>query len=362
MGKKYSTVLTGGVINTYSDDNPADDGSKTADNRVKYSRIKSDLTAPLHSGIVNMDGELLQIFDTDAVAKSANYTTVESDYMKPIEATGASTTISLLDPSGNDGYATYVKNANAAGGDTITVDVDGGSLVDGQTNITLAPKDGPLFAVDAAGTGYIRLGHSEPFESGTVALFVQATAPTGWTIGAGTYNNRKVVIDDSNGTTTGGSVSAVAAFDSGSGGANHTHTGTASGTTGGGSAHTHTGPSHTHASGSLATGNESAHTHGAGTYAAPRDPANDTGCAAGAFQMSNNDHNHDVTGTSGAGSAHNHSVSGNTGSGGTGSTGSESSHTHSFSDSFTTSTASATAHTHSVSSTNFVKVITATKD
>jgi len=65
--------------------------------------------------------------------------------------------------------------------------------------------------------------------------------------------------------------------------------------------------SHTHAFGTLATGNESTHTHGDGSYAA----ANDT-------------HNHDVTGISGGGSDHTHGV-------GSYVTANESTHTHDYS-------------------------------
>jgi microcystin-dependent protein len=107
-------------------------------------------------------------------------------------------------------------------------------------------------------------------------------------------------------------------------------TGATLGATGGAIDHVHTGPSHTHSvsgSGGQSTNSESSHTHsfsatstgnststfnaGAGTITAIPSPA---------------DHTHDVSGTTGAGSAHSHTIDthdhgGVTGSGGTGNTG-----------------------------------------
>lgn len=201
MGKKYETVLTGGVLSTYSDDNPADDGSKTSDNRVRYSRIQSDLTAPLHSGIVNMDVKLLQMLDETPVAKTISYTTVESDYAKVIEVSGSGLTISLLNPSGNDGYKTAVKNADDS--NSITIDVAGGALIDSQTNITLSPQSSAEFRVDALGTNYLKMA-GETIPAGTKMFFGQAAAPLGWTQDA-TYDDYGLRLVSGTGAGTGGS-------------------------------------------------------------------------------------------------------------------------------------------------------------
>jgi len=155
MSKKYTTILSGGVVSTYADDSPDDDGSQTAANRVKYATITSDLTAPLHSAIVNMDTKIVAMLDNGPVEKTTAYTTVESDYNRMIEGNAVGLTITLLDPDGlgiGDDYRLYVKNTHASS--DLTVDVDGGGTIDGSASITIQPNATSFFMVDSVGTGY----------------------------------------------------------------------------------------------------------------------------------------------------------------------------------------------------------------
>ena len=156
MGIKYSTILTGGVVPTFNDSPPADDGSKVLANLISFSAVESDLAAPLHSAITNMDGLLVQLDDTNTSSKTSSYTTVASDNGRIIQASGASTTITLLDPSGNEGYGVGVKNADAS--NNITLQADGGALIDSQTTITMPPDSMLWCTVDDGGSGYLRHG------------------------------------------------------------------------------------------------------------------------------------------------------------------------------------------------------------
>lgn len=150
MGLKYDSILSGGSVATYNDNPPADDGSKTVANLVKFVTITSDLTAPLHSAITTMDGLLVDLVDEGPLAKSTTYTTIDSDYAKTIECT-STFTLSLLDPSGNAGYKATVKNAGT--GD-ITVDVDGGANINGGSSILVRAGESAICRVNAAGTAY----------------------------------------------------------------------------------------------------------------------------------------------------------------------------------------------------------------
>jgi len=160
MGKKYETVLSGGLVPNYNDNPPPDDGSKVVSNLVKFATVTSDLTDPLSVSVIDIDDNLTAMLDRDTVAKVTNYTTVESDLARPIEVSGSGVTISLLAPSGNGGYWVPVKNAGA---NNVTVDVADASLIDSQTTITLAPGHGGIFTVNEAADGYLKTASAFAF-------------------------------------------------------------------------------------------------------------------------------------------------------------------------------------------------------
>lgn len=184
MGSKYSTILVGGVVQTYGDGSPSDDGAQTEANRVRYATVTSDLTAPLHSAITRMDGLLTTFVNEGPTPKAGNFPTTTADHNTVIECTG-SITISLLNPTGNVGYKVAVKNAGVG---TVTVDVDGGADVDGAASQSLIAGQSITYRVNAAGTAYFSTaesGESEfAFAATTAMVFYQDSAPTGWTIDA----------------------------------------------------------------------------------------------------------------------------------------------------------------------------------
>lgn len=165
--------------------------------------------------------------------------------------------------------------------------------------------------------------HLDAIPSGTVMLFGQAAAPTGWTKKTDWTDGSMLVYttgspgaggtDDPVNWLTAIQIAAEAA---------HTHTGPS---------HTHTGPSHTHSGPS--------HTHGAGslTVNTYHRHNGDAASSGGAFTLSGNRYSDyqgnaataasgataaDGTGNTGAGGT------GATGAGGTGATGAGASHTH----------------------------------
>ncbi len=150
MGTKYATILVGGVVQTYNDNPPADDGSQTEANRIKFATVTSDLTAPLHSAIISMDDKLVDHVDEGPTAISGNTTTTADQHNQVLEHTGTGT-ISLLNPSGNVGYQVTIKNA---GTDTATLQVDGGANIDGVSSLSLSPGQARKVYVNAAGSAY----------------------------------------------------------------------------------------------------------------------------------------------------------------------------------------------------------------
>lgn len=182
MGTKYATILTGGSVATYNDSPPSDDGSQTEANRVTFETITSDLTAPLHSGITTMDARIVAHVNEGPVPETGNFTTTLFRHNKVVECTGT-ITASLLNPAGQTGYRTKIKNA---GSGVVTVNVDGGANVDGAASVSLSAGQSATYRVNWAGTAYYSEdGPNNVFGTDKPKMvFYQDTAPTGWTIDA----------------------------------------------------------------------------------------------------------------------------------------------------------------------------------
>ncbi len=181
MGTRYSSTVTSDLA-AYNSDPPPDDGSQTEANKTKWSTVKNKLGDPTKGALENLDTSIVEHFAEGPDTKSAAYTTSASDYNTVLEVSG-SPTISLGDPTSvGAGYRTTVANA---GSGTVTVDVDGGSTINGASSITLNPGESLEVIVNAAGTAYITKSQSyNEFAAGTKMGFFQDTAPTYWTIDA----------------------------------------------------------------------------------------------------------------------------------------------------------------------------------
>jgi hypothetical protein len=246
----------------------------------------------------------------------------------------------------------------------------------------------------------------QPFPSGTVMVFYQAAAPTGWTKSTA-QNNKALRVVSGSGGGTGGTWDLSSGVTSSSTGSHthsfsdsssttssdgaHTHTGASHTHTG--PSHSHTGPSHTHstpnhnhghslsvAAHTLTTAQMPSHTHtttynfgdNAGNNAI-RGPVNSQ---VGGFTQntgstgSSSSHPHNVSGSVSSGGASNTGAGGTglsgvsgtgaTGASGTGSTSSSGAHTHTVAVSGTTGSSS--NHTHTISAPKYIDVIICSKD
>ncbi len=178
MGTRYSTVLTGGVIPTFNDSPPPDDGSQTEANRVKWSTVKDKIGSPLHSGTINVDDNLIAHFNEGPKTISTNYTTDADDYNSVLECTG-SPDISLLAPA--TGGKSYRVTINNVGSGTVEVDVSGGGNINGNACHKLGPNQGGTYFVNDAENAYYLKHTSGEFPDNTKMVFYQSSAPTGWT-------------------------------------------------------------------------------------------------------------------------------------------------------------------------------------
>jgi hypothetical protein len=176
---------------------------------------------------------------------------------------------------------------------------------------------------------------------GSVMVFFQAAAPTGWTKLA-TQNDKTLRVVSGDGGGTGGDWAMSSGETTSSNGA-HTHTS---------AAHTHTGAAHTHTGGSLAAGAHTlstsempSHTHVLGNW--------DGGGPYHTFRRSGgHEGTSGASGATGGGGSHSHSLSGTSASTTPGASGSTT----------PADTGSAGAHTHTIAAPQYIDVIICSKD
>ena len=197
---------------------------------------------------------------------------------------------------------------------------------------------------------------SEDFiPNGSVMVFFQAAAPTGWTK-VTTQNDKTLRVVSGNGGGTGGDW-AMSAGETTSSHGGHVHTGAAHTHTS--AAHTHNGASHSHGGGNLAaaahtisTSQMPSHNHNIpfannnnGNQYAPENRSNGSGIG---------------TSSTGGGASHSHGMSGNTAAATPGTSGST---TPGATGSTTPgNSGSAGSHTHTIAAPQYIDVIICSKD
>ncbi len=193
----------------------------------------------------------------------------------------------------------------------------------------------------------------DAFPSGTIMVFGQNSAPTGWTRKADWQDNAMLCYASAGNISSGGSVNPQSTHTHT--GPSHTHTGPSHTHTGPshthtGPSHTHTGPSHTHAAGSLTVNTYHRHAQGVSGEFTPG--FQNVGNYFTDYQGSSNA---GVTGSTGAEGA------GATSAAGTGATGAEGTGATSAAGTGATS-ADGTGATGSNTAPHFQEVIACTKD
>ncbi len=176
---------------------------------------------------------------------------------------------------------------------------------------------------------------------GSVMVFFQANAPTGWTK-VTTQNDKTLRVVSGTGGGTGGDW-AMSAGETTSSHGGHVHSS---------AAHTHNGAAHSHnhnlsaGSHTLSTSEMPSHNHNTNIY------GSGGSSSTGRLQYGQRSNSTITTSSTGGGSSHSHSLSGSISSGGDGATGS------------TTpgDTGSAGSHTHTIAAPQYIDVIICSKD
>lgn len=225
MGSRYTTVNISG----YNSSPPADDGSSTEANKVKWSTIKTKLPDPLKDAIESVNTKLVNAFDTSVVSKTASSVSVgESDNGKLLLFDASSNAITAnLAAAGTlgDGWQCVFILSDAT--NALTIDPNGSETINGSATMTLDSAysaviircDGTNFhaiktvqfgtaATEDTGTS----GHKLPFLDGsntwsvTQAMSISGNAATATSATTATNCSRSVLAGT--GLTGGGQLNA----------------------------------------------------------------------------------------------------------------------------------------------------------
>lgn len=173
MGTKYASQ----TISGYNATPPADDGTVSEANRVKWSTHKTKLSDPVKTLAEAINTAMVAHSDESVADKSVNYTTVAGDHKRVMNVTAA-ITISLGDATTMAaGYIVTVKNSHSA---AITVDLATGTdELDGTVggSVSIPAKGSFTFATTSAADGYLIVAnrYNPLAESGLISKHIKAS-------------------------------------------------------------------------------------------------------------------------------------------------------------------------------------------
>lgn len=151
MGTKYASVSVSG----YNATPPADDGTVSEANKVKWSTIKTKLPDPLKTAIESIDTALVTAFDRGPTALTSNTTLGASHYEKFIQVSGSGVTLSLSDAATlGAGWNCVIVNTDTSNTVTIGRATSGDTFNGSAGNYSLLPGVCIKVFVIAAATGF----------------------------------------------------------------------------------------------------------------------------------------------------------------------------------------------------------------
>lgn len=177
MADPYSSVSISG----YNTNPPADDGSQTEANRVKWATIKTKLNDPVKTRTDDMDTALIAAFgkiDGGVTSTAISYTVLSTDQGKLVRASAGGITITT--PDATDVDAPFVFGVLNDSTSDITLDGSGSQTVDGDASVTIPAGAGCRVRTD--GTNWFTEGQNfartltKP--QGYLTLISVATQPT----------------------------------------------------------------------------------------------------------------------------------------------------------------------------------------
>jgi hypothetical protein len=151
MGTKYTTIASSG----YDSTPPADDGTVSEANKVKWSTIKTKLSGPVKTLADAINTALVTHFDNGPVAYTSNQTLGATHYGKIIQVSGSGVTLSLTDAATlGAGWYCRIVNTDTANAVTIGRATGGDTINAVAADYSLIPQQTIYVFVIAAATGF----------------------------------------------------------------------------------------------------------------------------------------------------------------------------------------------------------------
>ncbi len=143
-----SPTLTG-----YNANPPADDGTQTEANRVKWDTVKTKIGDPLNTYSSAIDSAIDAALDTlpnnSTTSQATNFTVATTDDGKVFKVTGNSTATLPSAATAGAGFQVTIKKDEAA--NTVTVSPDGSDTIDNETSNTIdAAFEGRTYVSDGS--------------------------------------------------------------------------------------------------------------------------------------------------------------------------------------------------------------------
>lgn len=217
MGAKYTTNATSG----YNATPPADDGTVSEANKVKWSTIKTKLTDTLKTFAEAIDTDLVAHFNNGPTAITSNTTLGASHYNQIIQVSGAAVTLTLSDAATlAAGWFCRIVNTDSSNNVTIGRATAGDTINGSAANFTLTALHAIDVFVIAAATGFqVRSAVINPATTDTAQTLTSKTLSSatlsGTTTNSGTISGGTMSGATLSGTTTnsgtisGGTISGI---------------------------------------------------------------------------------------------------------------------------------------------------------
>lgn len=187
MGTKYTTTPVSG----FNASPPADDGSISAANQVKYATLKTKLADPLNVAIAAIDAGLVTAFDYSARSISTSDSAIASDHMKTIEiapTVSSVVTITLSDAATMAaGYTVNIVNRSNFKA-TITRATTSDTINGSAASETLLAMAAVTYKVNSSANGYTAIANKASNSSVLSINTTQTTVAPGATNYIGTNN------------------------------------------------------------------------------------------------------------------------------------------------------------------------------
>src|SRR3990167_638695 len=165
MGTKYSSESISG----YNATAPADDGTISEANKVKWSTIKTKLPDPLKTAIENIDSKLTTHFNVGPTALITNTTLDSTHFNKVIQVSGSGVTLTLSDAATlTAGWFCDIISTDASNSVTLARTTGGNTINETSANVTILSLQELRVIVNAAANGFLvsnKARHSKAFKT-----------------------------------------------------------------------------------------------------------------------------------------------------------------------------------------------------